>query len=121
MFEAYWKGPRVDTDAEATVDEAAKGYPTAEGFVGTLSGPVFYESVVTVGRFEQNKLAELRLYPIELGHSKRFANRGIPRLVTGPKAKAILDRLQKLSKPFGTDVAIENDVGVIGPWPGSSL
>ncbi|SJM30317.1 CapA family protein [Mesorhizobium delmotii] len=121
MFEAYGKDPRVDTDAEVTVDEEAKGYPTAEGFVGALSAPVFYESVVTVSRFEQNQLAELRLYPIELGYSKRFANRGIPRLVTGPQAKVILERLQKLSAPFGTQIAIEDDTGVIRLKPASSL
>ncbi len=120
MFDLYGKDPRVETDAEVTVDEEAKGYPTAEGFVGAVTGPVFYESVVTVSRFEQNQLAELRLYPVELGRSKRFANRGIPRLVTGPQAKAILERLQKLSDPFGTQIAIENDVGVIRlrpRWP----
>ncbi|TJV32330.1 MAG: CapA family protein, partial [Mesorhizobium sp.] len=65
MFDVYGKDPRVDTDAEVTVDEEAKGYPTAEGFVGAVTGPVFYESVITVSRLEQNQLAELPLYPVE--------------------------------------------------------
>lgn len=120
MFEVYGKDPRVDTDAEVTVEEEAKGYPTAEGFVEALSAPVYYESIITVSRFEQNQLAELRLYPVELGYSKRFANRGLPRLVAGLQAKAILERLQTLSKPFGTDIAIENDVGVIRLNPTSA-
>lgn len=77
MFEAYGKDPRRDTEAEVTVDEEAKGYPTADGFVGALSQRIFYESIITVSRFEQNQLVELRLYPIELGYSKRFANRGV--------------------------------------------
>ncbi|WP_367118886.1 hypothetical protein [Mesorhizobium sp.] len=72
-----------------------------------------------VCRFEQNQLAELRLYPVELGRSKRFANLGIPRLVTGPLAKAILERLQTLSEPFGTEILIGNDIGVIKLRPGS--
>lgn len=113
MFEAYGRDPRVDTDAEVTVDEEAKGYPTAEGFVEALSAPVYYQSVITVSRFEHNQLAELRLYPVELGYLKRFANRGIPQLVTGSQANAILERLKRLSEPFGTQIAIENDVGVI--------
>ncbi|MES0169886.1 CapA family protein [Mesorhizobium sp. M0027] len=113
MFEAYGRDPRVDTDAEVTVDEEAKGYPTAEGFVEALSAPVYYQSVITVSRFEHNQLAELRLYPVELGYSKRFADRGIPQLATGSQANAILERLKKLSEPFGTQIAIENDVGVI--------
>ncbi|TCN17961.1 CapA family protein [Sinorhizobium americanum] len=120
MFSAYGKDPRNDTDAEVTVDEETKGYPTADGFVGALAQPIFYESIIAVSRFEQNQLAELRLYPIELGYSERFANRGVPRLVTGPQAKAILERLQKLSEPFGTRIAIENDIGLISLQPGCS-
>ncbi|PSH60932.1 CapA family protein [Phyllobacterium sophorae] len=119
MFALYGKDPRTDTDAEVTVDEETKGYPRADGFAGALAAPIFYESVISVSRFEQNQLAELRLYPVELGYAKRFANRGIPRLVTGPQAKAILERLQKLSEPFGTEIAIENDIGVIRRKPGS--
>lgn len=114
MFEAYGKDPRQDTDAEVTVDEEAKGYPTADGFVGALSQPIFYESIITVSQFEQNRLVQLRLYPVELGYAKRFANRGIPQLVTGPQARAILERLQKLSEPFGTRIVIDNDIGIIG-------
>lgn len=117
MFAAYGKDPQTDTDAEVTLAEMARGYETDPGF----SDPVFYESIIAVSRFEHTQLAELRLYPIELGHSKRFANRGIPRLVTGPQAKAIIERLQKLSKPFGTEITIENDVGVIRLRPGSPL
>ncbi|MGX9147946.1 CapA family protein [Mesorhizobium sp. 128a] len=113
MFTAYGKDPRSGTDAEVTVDEQAKGYPTADGFVGALSRAVIYESIITVSRFEQNQLAELRLLPIELGFSKRFANRGIPRLATGQQARAILERMQKLSEPFGTKIDIDVDVGVI--------
>lgn len=109
MFAERGKDPRVDTDAEVTVDEMAKGYGTDIG----VSDPVYYESIITVSRFEQNELAELRLYPIELGHSERFANRGIPRLAPAPQANAILERLQKLSKPFRTQIAIEGDVGII--------
>ncbi|MFC0810285.1 hypothetical protein ACFHWW_33390 [Ensifer sp. P24N7] len=72
IFDEYSKDPRVHTDAEVTVDEVAKGYPTAEGLVGPQSDAIYYESVVSVSRFEQNQLVELRLYPIELGRSKRL-------------------------------------------------
>jgi poly-gamma-glutamate synthesis protein (capsule biosynthesis protein) len=113
MFNAYGKDPRIDTDAEVTVNEQAKGYPSVDGFVGALGTPVCYESVIAVSRFEHNQLAELRLYPIELGFSKRFANRGIPRLAVGLQAMDILKRMQNLSQPFGTEITIENEVGVI--------
>jgi len=119
MYAVYGKDPKVATDAEVTADEGTKGYPNSEGFVSPLSAPVYYESVVTVSRFERNYLAELRIYPIELGFSKRLANRGVPRLAPAPQARAILERLQKLSKQFGTQIAIENEIGIIRLQPRS--
>ncbi|PAQ11969.1 CapA family protein [Mesorhizobium temperatum] len=121
MYEVYGKDPKVDTDAEVTVDEVAKGYPyTAAGLAGSQSDTIFYESVVTISRFEQNQLAELRLYPIELRRSNRFANRGVPRLAGVPQAIAILERLQKLSEPYGTQFTIENGVGLIRLQPSTA-
>ncbi|MER9629554.1 CapA family protein [Mesorhizobium sp. M0296] len=112
MFDAHGKDPRFNTDADVTAHEMAVGYPIQEGFI-SLSAPLYYESVISVSRYEKNQLAELRLYPIELRRTQRLANRGVPRLASAPQAKAILERLQKLSKPFGTKVEIENEVGVI--------
>ncbi|RWG76375.1 MAG: CapA family protein [Mesorhizobium sp.] len=109
MFGDYAKDPRVHTDAEVKVAEMA-----------SYSDPVFWESIVARSQFKQNQLAELRLYPIELGRLRRFADRGVPRLVNQEEAKTILERLQKLSEPFGTEIAIENDVGVIRLKPGAS-
>ncbi|MER8389339.1 CapA family protein [Mesorhizobium sp. M1380] len=101
-FAEYGKDPRIDTVADLLV-EANKGWAIAE----------FYESIVTVSRFEGNQLAELKLIPVELGYSERLANRGVPRLAPWPDAEAILERLQRLSKPFGTHITIENGVGII--------
>ncbi|BCG83339.1 CapA family protein [Mesorhizobium sp. 113-3-3] len=119
-YAIYGMDPRVDTDAEVTVNEVAKGYPTAEGLAGPQSDTIFYESVVAISRFEQNQLVQLLLHPIELRRSNRFANRGVPRLAPAPQAVAILERLQKLSKPFGTQIAIENGIGVIQLQPTSA-
>ena len=109
MYEVYGKELVDATDADVTVSEMSSGYETSPGF----SDPVFYESIIAVSRFEDNALSELRLYPVELGHSKRFANRGIPSLASAAKAEMILDRLQKLSEPYGTRIVSENGVGLI--------
>lgn len=109
MFEERGRDPRIHTDAEVSVHEMAEGYHDDVAF----TDPVFYESVIAVSKFEQNHLAELHLYPVELGYSQRFANRGIPRLAAEGQAKAILERLQKLSEPFGTKIVIRNNIGVI--------
>ncbi|ESZ68713.1 CapA family protein [Mesorhizobium sp. L103C105A0] len=105
FFDEYNKDPRADTVADILVQAMIE-----QG----IAGKEFYESIVTVSRFEQNQLAELRLVPVELGYSERLANRGVPRLATKPKAEVILERLQRLSKPFGTHIAIENGIGIIG-------
>lgn len=109
MYDGYDLDPRVSTDPDVTVSEMSKGYESDPGF----SEPVFYESVVAVSRFQQNQLFELRLHAIELGHSKRFANRGVPSFASGNRARAILERLKKLSESLGTEVAIENEIGII--------
>ncbi|WP_244563615.1 CapA family protein [Ensifer aridi] len=111
MFESYGKDSRTDTDAEVTAAEMSVGYTSDPGF----KDPVFYESIIAVSRFEQSQLIELRLHPIELGHSKRLANRGVPKLASPPVARSILERLVTLSQPFGTEITVENGVGVIRP------
>ncbi|MER9425490.1 CapA family protein, partial [Mesorhizobium sp. M0317] len=118
MFEAHGKDPRVDTDAEVSAHEMAVGYPMLEQFI-TLSDAIYSESVVSVSRFEKNQLAEIRLYPLELRRSERLANRGVPRLAPAPQARAILERLQIASKPFGTQIEIEHNVGLIRLRPSS--
>jgi poly-gamma-glutamate synthesis protein (capsule biosynthesis protein) len=74
---------------------------------------VNFESVVAVSRYEQNRLVEVRLYPTDGGFMGPIANLGIPRTAKPEVAQRILQRLQGLSKAFGTTIAIENNVGVI--------
>ncbi|WP_025038543.1 CapA family protein [Bradyrhizobium sp. DOA9] len=115
-FAAYGKDPRIDTDADVTAAEESAGYETDYGF----TDPIFYESVIPVCRFEQNRLAEVRLVPLELGHSQRMANRGIPRIAVPHYGAVILERLRKLSVPFGTHIEIDDNVGVIRPLDAST-
>src|SRR5436309_11236683 len=81
----------------------------------TFGGDVWYQSVLTTSRFEKGRLAEIRLQPIDLGYASRGADRGVPRLAPPEVARTILERLQRLSQPFGTRIAIEQGVGVIRP------
>jgi len=72
----------------------------------------WYESVVAVCQFRGRRLATIKLYPltIESGAGDRS---GIPRFATGERARAILERLQKLSAAFGTQVEIVDGVGKV--------
>lgn len=74
-----------------------------------------YESVVAVTRYVGGQVAEIRLYPIDLGVSTEGAGKGVPKLADAAVGRAVLERLQTLSKPYGTEIAIERGVGVIRP------
>jgi poly-gamma-glutamate capsule biosynthesis protein CapA/YwtB (metallophosphatase superfamily) len=99
-----------------------RGGDDAGGAGGRESDPpIKYESVLAVSRFERGQLVELRLHPVELtDQGVRLAHRGIPRLASPEAARRILTRLQKLSAPLGTTIAIEGNIGVIRPRPSTS-
>jgi len=80
-----------------------------------FGGEIWYQSVVTTSRFEKGRLAEIRLQPVDLNYAVRGADRGVPRLAAPEVARNILERLQRLSRPFGTTISIEDGVGVIRP------
>lgn len=77
--------------------------------------PAKYESIVAVSQFDDGKLSEVRLHPIELTYEVRMAQRGLPRIASPEGAQRILTRLQELSEPLGTTIVIEDGVGFIRP------
>lgn len=73
----------------------------------------WYESVIAETRFEDGEVSEIRLHPVELGFGERSANRGVPRMAGPEQAADILETLKELSEPYGTEITVEGDVGVI--------
>lgn len=71
------------------------------------------ESVVAQATFSNNALAELRLHPVDLGAKRRLSNRGTPELASPEMSQRILGRLQDMSRPYGTQIVIEGNTGVI--------
>jgi poly-gamma-glutamate synthesis protein (capsule biosynthesis protein) len=103
LYEALHLDPTQTTDAEL----GAK-------FVDLLfDNVVYYQSVIAISKFREGRVSEIRLYPIDLGFTLRNANRGVPRLATPEVARTILERLQRLSQPYGTTISIDQNVGVI--------
>jgi poly-gamma-glutamate synthesis protein (capsule biosynthesis protein) len=82
---------------------------------GVFKDSVWYESVVAAGRYDsRGRLKELRLHPVEMHwDDARDADRGIPRIAAGETGERILRELQRLSQPYGTEIAIEHGVGII--------
>jgi poly-gamma-glutamate synthesis protein (capsule biosynthesis protein) len=61
---------------------------------------------------KEGKLAELKLYPITMGHEKPVWQRGIPTLADEATGRTIIKGYQELSKPFGTQIDYRNGIGV---------
>jgi poly-gamma-glutamate synthesis protein (capsule biosynthesis protein) len=79
--------------------------------------PVNYESAIALSKFDKGQLQEVRIYPIWGRHDGPISRRGLPMTAPPAIAQRILQRLQKLSEPFGTQIAIEGNVGVIHVSP----
>lgn len=109
------------SDCRRIAEDGSAGSMTEAEFLehkrvyGVFKERIWYESVVAVCRYDgRGNLYEVRLHPIELHWAgARDADRGIPTLADADSAVRILNRLQKLSKPFGTQIDIEDRVGVI--------
>ena len=76
----------------------------ARNFGGTSQS---LESVVAVSRYEDGQLAEVRLYPTELGVDRPDSRLGIPRIAPPEIGRRIPERLQRLSRELGTTIDIE--------------
>jgi poly-gamma-glutamate synthesis protein (capsule biosynthesis protein) len=71
------------------------------------------ESVVAECQFDGGRLIGIRLHPIDLGYTAPLSEKGIPRVAAPDVAQRILQRLQKISEPYGTVISIQDNIGVI--------
>jgi poly-gamma-glutamate capsule biosynthesis protein CapA/YwtB (metallophosphatase superfamily) len=85
-----------------------------EQFWSRLQQPDNLVALLTQTRFEAGRLAEVRLYPVELGPITRPGSQfGTPRRASPAMAQRILHDVAQYSRPFGTNIRVENGVGVI--------
>ena len=105
LLAAAFGDPARATDADLSALLNASGF----------NDETVFQTVVTVTRYEGGRAAEVRLYPVDLGYGLRLTKSGVPRLASPDAGRAILERLQRLSKPYGTAITIEKNVGVIRP------
>jgi len=85
--------------------------------VSTGLRPINFESLVTETKYDKGQLVEVRLYPTSGGWDGPISQLGMPKTAPPAMAQKILARVQELSKPFGTTISIENNVGVIRVGP----
>ena len=103
MYEQFGVAP-----GDATVPELLQ-----QRNARSFNDPVLYESVIAVTSYAHGVADEIRLYPIDLGVSASGAARGVPKMADSEAACRILERLQRLSAPFGTTLTIEGPIGII--------
>lgn len=106
--EAQWELEVSTGNADSNASRRMQQF--ARNFGGTTQS---LEILVAVSRFEDGELTEVRLYPTELGIDEPDSRLGIPRMAELQHAQRILQRVERLSDQWGTQIDIEGNVGVI--------
>jgi poly-gamma-glutamate capsule biosynthesis protein CapA/YwtB (metallophosphatase superfamily) len=103
---------RFDLDLRATPSDFLDAR-TAGGKKGHPAEPAYWENMFAVCEFAERKLKEIRIYPIDQGFGRPRPQRGRPLLAEGEVAERVLDRVARLSKRYGTEVAVRNGTGIV--------
>ena len=83
------------------------------GTKGHAGDPRQWEQAFAVCDFVGERLSDIRIYPIDLGHKRPRSQRGRPLPAQAETADRILKRIQRLSAKYGTEVEIRNGIGVV--------
>ena len=103
---------RYGLDSQATPSEfLERRY--AGGTRGHTGEAAQWEQMFAVLDYEGDELRKIRIYPIELGFHLPPSQRGRPMLADAATGERILKRLQRLSAEYGTDIRMEDGIGVI--------
>lgn len=105
IYDQYHLDPRTSSPVDVSEKEDELDF----------ANPNMYQSVVAVMTFGRQGVSEIKLIPIDLHQGERLADRGVPTLASPAMARTILERLQTLSRPFGTDIKIVGNIGIIRP------
>ena len=97
--ETLWRQPqdfyeRLGLPATATPADLFDARGARGGFA---ADPAYWESVVPVVRFGGERVDEIRLYPVTLGHGLPRWQRGSPVLAAADPGRAIIERVARLS------------------------
>lgn len=111
----------IDPSADNLYDTGIDFFGLALGAVGNLQihsvshpeGPVWWESVIATMTFDHGILRSVQLRPVDLGVDLPLGQRGTPRLASPERGAEILERLARLSQPFGTEIRVDNGLGLI--------
>ena len=80
---------------------------------GFPASPEYWHGLAALAEFKEKRLSGLRFHPLDLGHGTTRAQRGRPVLAQGKVAAEILERVRRLSRRYGTEIAIEGESAVV--------
>lgn len=106
--EAQWELEVALGNADANSNRRMQQF--ARNFGGSTQS---LESLVAISHYEDGELTEVRLYPTELGIDGPDSRLGIPRMADLQRAQQILERVERLSDEWDTEIDIEGSVGII--------
>lgn len=115
MGEFYYQWQHMDADlmTGSWLEREMRGDSDVASKVSATWRPINFESMVAQSYFDKGKLIEVRLYPTSGAWDGPVSQLGLPREAPPALGQKILTRVQALSKPFGTTISIENNVGII--------
>ena len=112
LFQPHDNYLRQGLDWEATPADFFDAR-SANGTRGQVVQAIRWESAVAMTRFDGRRLKEIRLHPVDLGFQRPSYQQGRPLLAEGEVAERVLERFQRRSQPFGTEIKIEGNLGLI--------
>ena len=105
--------PRFTSRGETQVRLNGSAPPRVVDKTGLLGN--WDVSILPVMTYEGGHVKEIRIYPIDVRRNAQAKQSGLPRIAAPELGRRILDLMRELSAPFGTDIRIEGNVGVIRP------
>jgi poly-gamma-glutamate synthesis protein (capsule biosynthesis protein) len=78
-----------------------------------VTDPKYWRAIFSITNWTDGNLKEIRLYPIDLGQYRPWSQRGRPVLADAKIGGEILEQVQEISRPFGTNIEVVNGIGII--------
>jgi poly-gamma-glutamate synthesis protein (capsule biosynthesis protein) len=81
----------------------------------SFAGQPLFDSMIAKSRFNDGRVVEIELHPVDLGYGKTLTESGTPRVAGAEQSRRILQRLQVISEKYGTNIQIEGSIGLVRP------
>ena len=88
---------------------------TGNGKKGHVADAGYWENLAATCHYRGGQLAEIRIHPLDQGFGRPRGQRGRPVLADATLAARIIERVDKLSRPYGITVENRDGVGIVTP------